>query len=423
MFSAFQSSAFRRYFIGQFISLTGTWMQQATVSWMAYQMTQSPVVLGWVGFSQQLPTLLISPLAGALADRVSRRSGLLWTQVAGMVQASVLATLVFANQLPLWVLIALAATLGVIQAIDNPMRQAYVPELFNHDKEKLGNAVAVNSATFNAARLFGPMVAGWLIVHVGSATSIALNAVSYIAVIWALVGLPERFVPKSTTNRGMFSEVGEGFALAWHTPWMRLIFSLIMFSSLFIMPYTVLLPVVAVKTFHGGPIEYSNLMSAAGGGSLAGALWLATKQVYGPGVGRIVGGSLLMGLGLIGFSQTQNFLLALVCLLVTGFGWIVQMASCNMRLQQLATTENRGRVMSLYSFCFIGMAPFGSLAAGWLARHLGCSTTLLVAGLACLAASGVFYWQVKRISPQMPLPIEKAEALTLKPLLLNVLKK
>jgi MFS family permease len=412
MFSAFQSADFRRYFTGQCISLTGTWMQQATVSWMAYQMTQSPVVLGWVGFSQQLPTLLISPLAGALADRVSRRNGLLWTQVAGLLQASVLAILVFTHHLPLWALIGLAATLGVIQAIDNPMRQAYVPELFNHDKEKLGNAVAVNSATFNAARLFGPMVAGWLIVHVGSASSIALNAISYIAVIWALVGLPDRFIPKPATGKGVFSDVGEGFALAWRTPWMRLIFSLIMFSSLFIMPYTVLLPVVAVKTFNGGAMAYSNLMSAAGGGSLVGALWLASRQAYGVGIGRIVGGSGLMGLGLMAFSQTTIFWLALVCLFVTGFGWIVQMASCNMRLQQLATPENRGRVMSLYSFSFIGMAPFGSLSAGWLARHFGTEPTLLLSGVACLVASIVFYVQVTHIKDN-PLPVAQAAELPL----------
>jgi MFS family permease len=397
MFSAFQSSAFRRYFIGQCISLTGTWMQQATVSWLAYRMTDSPVVLGWVGFSQQLPTLIISPLAGAWADRISRRQGLLWTQVAGMAQAGLLALLVFTHHLPLWALIILALVLGMIQAVDNPMRQAYVPELFNNDKQRLGNAIAVNSATFNAARLFGPMLAGWIIVNLGSGASILLNALSYIAVIWALAGLPNYHTAKPPSQKGLFTDVRDGFSLAWHTPGMQLIYGLIVFSSLFVMPYTILLPVVAVKTFHGGPIEYSNLMSAAGGGSLAGAVWLATKQAYGEGTRRIVAGSALMGFGLLGFSQASHFGLALLSLFVTGFGWIVQMASCNMRLQQLATEENRGRIMSLYSFCFIGIAPFGSLSAGWLADHLGTRLTLLFGGLACLAASGCFAFLAKRL--------------------------
>jgi MFS family permease len=378
-------------------------MQQTTVSWLVYNLTHSSIILGWSIFLNQLPTLLIGPFAGVLADRVPRRQALLWTQVFAMAQALVLATLLWLNLLPLWGLLVLITLLGCIQSVDNPLRQSYVPELFKGNTQHIANAVAINSATFNAARLFGPMLAGWVIVSFGSVSGIMANALSYIAVIWALMGLPSVPVDPNKPVTPVFTSLKAGFAMAWAHPWMRLILTLIVFNSLFVMPYVVLLPVMAVKLFKGGAAEYSYLLSAAGGGSLLGALWLASRQSYGLGLYRIVGGCVLMGFGLLGLSFSHYLPVACACLLVVGFGWIVQMASCNMRLQQLATNENRGRIMSLYSLSFIGMAPFGSVMAGWLANVLGCPVTLTLQSLACLLV-GVFTWVQLKALIQQPSP-------------------
>jgi MFS family permease len=408
VFKAFQSSAFRRYFVGQCISLTGTWMQQTAVSWLVYAMTGSAVALGWIGFIHQLPTLLVTPWAGVMADRVSKHKALLWTQVAAMAQAGLLAWWVATGQCPLWGLYALTGLLGIIQAVDNPVRQSYVPSLFSHsaDKALIPNAVALNSATFNAARLVGPMVAGWLIVQTGSATSIGLNALSYVAVIVALLGLPKDKptpLPKGAVVNTPGRALWQGVQLAWRHPWLQLIYGLIVFCSLFVMPYTVLLPVMAVKVFHGGPAEYGMLLSAAGCGSFLGAVVLATRQQYGTGVLRIAGGCGLMGLGLLGFASSSVLFWACVCLGVAGFGWIIQMASCNMRLQQLADDSNRGRIMSLYSVTFIGFAPLGSMLAGGLAQSVGPQNVVLSAGVCCLLASGMFWHRARRLQPVLPL--------------------
>jgi len=389
---ALRSRNYRLFVAGQGVSLVGTWMQHVAMSWLVYRITDSAMLLGVVGFTSQIPTFLISPVAGVFADRWDRRRLLLATQSLAMLQAAFLAVVVLAGIVQVWHIILLSLILGVVNAFDIPIRQAFVVEMVEQ-REDLGNAIALNSSLVNGARLIGPAIAGLLVVSVGEGICFILNALSYFAVIVALASMrlhpaasPQAPLPK----RNLRQELYAGFIYAYNFGPIRSILLLLALVSLMGMPYAVLVPVFAKEILHGGAHTFGFLMTAAGSGALVGTLYLASRQsVRGLGL-VIVRATVLFAIGVATFALSSNFILSLAALALAGFGAMTLVASCNTVLQTILDEDKRGRVMSFFTMAFIGVAPFGSLGAGAMAGIIGPRDTLLLGGVGCLVGAAVF---------------------------------
>jgi MFS family permease len=383
MFRALQYRNYRLFFTGQSISLIGTWMQQVAMSWLVYRLTDSVFLLGMVSFANQIPSFVLGPFAGVISDRFNRHRVLLLTQFLLLLQASALAFLVLSETITITHILVLGAFSGVVNAFDMSARQSLVVHLVEK-REDVSNAIALNSSMFNMARLVGPSVAGALIAAVGEGVCFLINALSYLAVLGSLIllRLPE-FI-KSTEQENVFQSLGEGFRYAFGFAPIRTILLLIASLSLFGMPFSVLMPVFARDVLHGDASTLGLLMGASGVGALCAALYLAARKTV-IGLGKvIVGAALLFGVGLISFSFSQTLVLSLICIFFTGLGMILQMASSNTLLQTIVDDDKRGRVMSFYSMAFMGMAPVGSLLAGWAAEHYGVHYTLMACGIISL---------------------------------------
>ncbi len=396
MFRALKHRNYRLFFYGQSISLVGTWMQQIALSWLVYRMTSSVFLLGVVGFSSQIATFILAPFAGVIADRHHRHRLLLITQIAAMVQASILTVLVFAHVIAVWHIIALSLLIGFINAFDLPVRQAFTVDMIN-EREDLGNAIALNSTMVNMARLIGPSIGGILIAIAGEGACFLLNALSYVAVIISLVmmNIPER--PSRGKGKPIWKELKEGFHYTVDFIPIRSILILLSIASLVSGGAQVLMPVFAKDIFHGGAQTLGFLMASSGSGALMGAVYLAgRKNVL--GLGKVIAAaSVLFGVGIFGFAAAPLMGLSMVLLLISGFGLMVQMAACNTVLQTIVDEDKRGRVMSLYTMSFMGTMPFGSLLAGVLAHQWGAPRVLLAGGLWAIAGALLFASQLPRI--------------------------
>jgi MFS family permease len=427
MFRALQYKNYRLFFMGQGVSLVGTWMQQIAMSWLVYRLTDSVFLLGVLGFASQVPSFLFGPFAGVVSDRYNRHRILILTQALSMVQASVLTALVLTETATTAWLIGLSIFLGIINAFDISARQAFVVSLIPR-REDISNAIALNSSMFNVARLVGPSIAGILIATVGEGICFLFNAVSYIAVIFSLLSIKVTLPVVPTKHPEVWRSLKEGFQYAFGFPPIRAIILLIALVSLFGMPFSVLMPVFAREILHGGANTLGYLMGASGIGALLGALYLARRSTV-IGLGKIIiGATVLLGFGLILFSFTQTLWLALIFIFITGLGMIVQMAANNTILQTIVDDDKRGRVMSFYSMAFMGMAPFGSLLAGAVAAKIGVPYTLMGCGLMCLVSIIPFAIQLPAlrqmvrpiyerlgILPQVATGLQSASALTTPP--------
>lgn len=389
-FRALRRRNYRLLFIGQGISVTGNWMQQLALSWLVYRLTDSAFFLGLVAFASQLPGFLISPLAGVLADRWDRHRIVMVTQALGMLQASVIAALVVGGWVQVWHIVVLAAVLGVITGLDIPARQALFVDLVDGDREDLANAIALNSSLFNAARLIGPSIGGFLIATMGEGPVFVINAVSYVAVLGGLAAMRLPVREPAGAGGHLLSRLVEGFAYARGFQPARALLTHLAAVALVGMPYVVLLPVFAEEVLGGGPRTLGLLMSSAGLGALAGALWLATRATVRGLSAVIVAASVLFGGGLIGFALSPVLAISLPLLVLAGAGMMVLSASTNTVLQTIVPPDLRGRIMSLYAMAFMGMGTLGSLAGGWLATVIGAPVTVGVGGLGCLVAAGWF---------------------------------
>jgi MFS family permease len=386
---AFKYRNFRLFFIGQSISLIGTWMQNIAVGWLVYRLSHSPFYLGLTGFFSQIPTFFLFPFAGVLADRWNRHRIMMATQALSMVQAFTLAALVFSNRVSVWQLMGLSLFLGFLNAFDAPARQAFVFEMIEK-KEDFANAIALNSLMFNGARLIGPFVAGMLIALTGEGVCFFINGLSYIAVIVALLSMSIEKRELEKKASGVWTSVKEGFHYVLHSSPIKAILLLIALTSIMGMPYAVLMPIFAKNVLKGGSHTLGFLMSAAGSGALLGALYLASRKSV-AGLGRkIVAGTLVFGSSIIVFAMSHVLWISLPVLFIAGFGIMMQVASCNTVLQTIVDDDKRGRVMSFYTMALIGTIPFGSLIAGTLASHIGASHTLMIGGIACIL-SGVLF--------------------------------
>lgn len=386
---AFSSKNYRLFFAGQSFSLIGIWMQQVAMSWLVYRLTGSALLLGVIGFVSQIPTLFVAPFAGVLADRWNRRHLIITTQILSMLQALILAFLVLSGAARVWQIIVLSAVMGVINSFDVPFRQAFVVETVN-GKEDLANAIALNSSMFHGTRLIGPSLAGILIASVGEGICFLINGMSYLAVLFSLMAM--KITPKEPAprNRRILHELKEGFSYAFSFTPIRSTLLLIALVSLLGIPYVVLMPVFAKEILHGGPHTFGFLMTASGIGSFASAIYLASrKSVF--GLDKLIALSpALFGLSIAAFAFSRSTWLSLIILIFAGFGMMLQIASSNTLIQTIVDDDKRGRVMSLYTMSFMGMAPFGSLLAGALAGRIGATQTVLFGGLCCLAGSMYF---------------------------------
>jgi MFS family permease len=397
---ALKSRNYRLFFAGQSVSLVGTWMQQVAMSWLVYRMTGSAWLLGVVGFTSQVPSFLLSPFAGVLADRWDRRKLLIATQSLAMLQAAVLAAVVLADVVRVWQIVALSLLLGIVNAFDIPVRQSFVVEMVD-DRADLGNAIALNSSMVNGARLIGPSIAGLLVSAIGEGICFIVNSASYLAVILALVAmrLPVRQIRQH--RRRIHHELFEGLAYTFSFIPIRNILLLVALVSLVGMPYSVLLPVFARDVFHGGAHTYGFLMTASGLGAFTSTLYLASRKSV-LGLGRMIPLTAAMfGVGVALFALSSSLVLSLAAIGVAGFGVMAQVASSNTILQTIVEEDKRGRVMSLFAVAFMGMTPFGSLAAGALAGSIGPRETILLGGIACLLGAALFARQLPALREEV----------------------
>lgn len=388
-FRALRSRNYRFFFTGQFISLTGTWMQQIAVSWLVYRMTNSVFLLGVVGFVSQFPTFVLSPFAGVWSDRTNKHRILVWTQSLSMLQALTLALLVLTDIVAVWQIIGLCLFMGCINAVDVPARQSFVIEMIE-DRRDLGNAIALNSAMFNGTRFLGPFIAGILIAACGEGICFLVNGLSYIAVIYALFSLQIVYRKNEIKGKAMLEELNEGFLYAFHDPKMRSILLLMALTSIIGIPFIVLIPAYAKDILQGGPQTLGFLMSSMGAGALFGAFYLASR-VNVKGLRKNIPLAVcVLGLGLIGLSISHLLWTSLILIFLAGFGMMIQVASSNTWLQTNVDDDKRGRMMSLFAVSFLGMAPFGSLLAGSLAARAGIGLTLLAGGICCILGALIF---------------------------------
>ena len=397
---AFRHRNYRLFFGGQGLSLVGTWMQQIAVSWLVYRLSGSALVLGLVGFVGQSPALFAAPVAGVLADRFNRHRLLIILQALAMIQASLLAFLTLSGLVAVWHLFLLAAFLGFVNAFEIPTRQSFVLDMLDRN-EDLGNAIALNSFMFNSSRLVGPSIAGIIIGLVGEGICFFLNAISFLAIIIALVAMRIQKRTRDTIDITLLRGIREGFSYAFDFKPIRYILILLGLVSLAGMPYLVLMPVFAKDVLHGGPQTLGFLLGASGIGALIGALVIASRASV-VGTNKLLSiGTLVFGASLVGFSFSTSFVLSFILMVFTGFHMILVMVSSNIMLQTIAEEDKRGRIISLYVLALMGTAPFGSLLAGIAANHIGAPNTLLAGGIVCILASLFFYLKLPAIRAQV----------------------
>jgi MFS family permease len=385
---ALQHRNYRLFFGGQGISLIGTWMQRIAMWWLVYRLTNSPFLLGVVGFTGQIPIFLLTPFAGVLADRMNRQRVLVITQTLAMMQAFILALLVLAGTIAVWHIISLSIFLGVIDAFDMPVRQSFMVEIVQ--AKDLGNAIALNSSIVNSAQLLGPSIAGILIASTGEGVCFLLNGISYLFVIVSLLAMKIISTKIETQNTHVLQGIREGFSYAFGFTPIRSILLLLALISLIGMPYRVLMPVFAKDVLRGGPHTLGFLMGSSGLGALMGSIYLASRKSV-LGLGKWIAlATGVFGIGLIAFSLSRVFWFSLFLIFLTSFGMMVQFASSNTILQTIVDEDKRGRVMSFYAMALRGMAPFGSLLAGSVAGKIGAPNTLMIGGGACFLGALVF---------------------------------
>lgn len=380
---------FRVYFIGQGLSLIGTWMQQVAMAWLVYRLTGSAWWLGIVGFASRIPILPLAPIGGVVADRWSRKRILYVTNGVAAAQALLLSVLVLTGAVEVWHVVALAMLLGVLDAFDIPARQSFFVHMID-DPADVGNAIALNSTIFNAARLIGPSVAGLMIAATGEGLVFAVNALTYTAMIIALARIHTVSEGSQDRSQKVLANLLEGFRWAWRFTPVRAVLLLMTLISFMAVPFAVLMPVFATEVLHGGPQTLGFLLAAQGVGALAAALFMAYRSGM-RGLGRLIAGaSAIFGVGLIGFAFSSELWLSMLLLAVAGFGLLLQTASSNTFLQMIVGDALRGRIMSLYTLAFVGTLPLGSLFAGWLAERIGAPITVAIGGVATVIASGLF---------------------------------
>jgi MFS family permease len=382
---------FRVFWIGQLVSLVGTWMQSVSQSWLVLELTGSPFKLGLVGTLQFAPMLLFSLVAGVIADRVRKRRLLIITQSALLVQAFALAILVAAGHVQYWHVAVLAVVYGIANTVDVPARQAFVVEMVG--KEDLTSAIALNSASFNVARVVGPAVGGLLIARFGIAVAFFLNALSFVAVLGALLALRVEGAPRGARGTSVVEDIADGLRYVVRTPVIGLVLAQLLVVSLFLLNYNVFVPLLARDVLHAEARGFGLLMAALGAGAVLGAVALAVLARGRARVPELTAPAVVLAVAAVAMALVQRFGVAALLLGVMGFFGIVFTARTNTSLQLLVPDGLRGRIMALYMLVFAGVTPFGSLLFGSVMEAWGVAAGFLIAGSCALVALlGILAW-------------------------------
>jgi MFS family permease len=395
MFVALRYRNYRLWFIGQLVSLVGTWMQTTAQGYLIFELTRSPAYLGYVGFATGVPAWLFMLYAGVIVDRGSRRNMIVLTQLAMMILAFILAALTFLGWVQSWHIIVLALALGVATAFDAPARQAFVIEMV--EREDLGNAIALNSGMFNLATVVGPAVGGIIYVLVGPAWCFTLNGLTFIAVITALLMM--RVHPPSPRPHptAALDDFKEGVRYVASNLMIRTIITIACVISLFGLAYSTLIPAWAVTILGGNATTNGWLQSARGLGALSGALMIASLGRF-----KFRGRLLLLGMlafpvMLLIFAEARPLWLSLLALAGVGLGVMIVFNLANTLVQTLVSDKYRGRVISLYTFSFFGLTPLGALFTGWSAELIGEPKTIALSALISLAFAVWLWFRVPQL--------------------------
>jgi MFS family permease len=402
---------FKLYFLGQSVSLIGTWMTRLATTWLVYRLTHSAFLLGVVGFAGQILSFALAPLAGVWVERLDRRRLLVWTQVAAGLQSLAMAALTLAGIINLTEIIALAALQGVINAFDMPARQSFLGQMIE-DRADLPNAIALNSSMVNGARLAGPVFAAVLVDLFGEGWCFAIDSASYIAVIVSLMAMTVAKRPHKPRSGHVWHEMAEGMRYVIREPTVRGVLLLLAATSVLGGAYSTLLPLIAGETLNGGPHTLGMLMAAAGLGALLGALYLAARETV-TGLPAVIGyATTALGLGLVGLWWASSVWAAIPLAFVCGLGFMVQMASTNTIIQTVVDPNMLGRVMSLYGMAFFSGMPVGAVIQGSLADAIGPQPTLLIMGGAVLACAVAYRFAMPHVAgpPALVADGEVAEA-------------
>jgi len=397
MFRALRHRNYLLYFIGQGISLIGTWMQRIAMAWLVYRISGSALLLGAVDFAGQLPILFLTPFAGVIADRYDLKKIMIATQVLFMIQALLMAYLVLTNTIVMWQIFALAIFMGIINALDTPVRQSFLVNVVD-DRNDLTNAIALNSAIFNGARLIGPTIAGIAIAAIGEGICFLVNGLSYIAVIAALfLIIVKSEHKKADKEKNALNQLKEGFNYAFGFRPIRDVLLLVTIVSLVVFPYMMLMPVFVKDILHKGAETMGFLMAASGCGALTAAIYMATRASVKGFWRNIPLAVTLLGISLFSMSFVNQVFPAAVLLFLIGLSIVIFVSTVNTLLQTIVEDEKRGRVMSLYGTALLGVTPFGSMLAGFIVNKTGVSLMLCAAGVICIITAIVFAFRLPLI--------------------------
>ncbi|NOU18642.1 MAG: MFS transporter [Bacteroidales bacterium] len=385
-FRALKSKNFKLFFIGQIVSLLGTFIQQIALGWLIYTLTNSAVYLGVIGFAAQIPALILTPIAGVYADRMNRRKVLIAAQTVAMFMALLMATLYFTGLIQVWHIIVIAIINGMAMAFDTPFRHAFLLEMVG-DKELLQNAIALNSTLINSARFIGPMIGGFIIALVGEGYCFLINGLSFLAVIIALMSMKVIPANKGKTHGSIFRDLIEGFQYSYSFKPIKYLLLLVITTGFFGLSYQVFLPVFARDILHGNSQMLGFLTGTMGAGALTGAFYLASRK----GISRIpkliLISAITFSVALMGFSISQNTAISLILMYFVGFGMIVQFASTNTLIQTIVDEDKRGRVVALYGMSFMGITPLGSLLLGTITPWAGVQYTIFTSAFICFVVA------------------------------------
>lgn len=388
-FEAFAERDYRRFWTSQFISNVGSWMQAIAQGWLVYRLTDSPFLLGFVGFSSSLPMFFLMLPGGVIADRLNRRRVVIASQWVQTLSSLFLAIAIRTNQITVWQIIAASVANGVAMSFSSPAWQAMVVDILE-DRSRLSNAVAMNSLQFQLSRAIGPLLAGLALSAYGAFWCFLLNALSFVPLIWVLELIKDR-QRVSAGDGPMMSRLAEGFRYVLEQRVVLLLLAIVAAASLFGYPFMTIMPMAARVMYHADDRRgLGFLMGAVGGGAGIGALVLSIRTPSRKWMMKsILAAMTLFGLGLIGVGVVRSHDLLMVLLVVCGGSMVVSLALCNTSIQQRIPDAMRGRVLSMYTFAFNGFLPFGNLIAGTLAEHRGLGAAMLALGGGVLASAAI----------------------------------
>ncbi len=393
---AFSHRNYRLFFAGQGTSLIGTWMQQIAMSWLVYRLTGSPALLGVIGFISMMPMFFMTSIAGVFIDHWNRHRLLMLTNSLAMIQAAILAVLTLTGHIAVWHVLVLGFCLGFVNAFDMPTRQSFVIDMVER-KQDLNNAIALNSAMFNGARLVGPALAGLTVAAFGEGICFVINSLSFLAIILALLAMKIKPRVSKTVTMKPLEGIKEGYRYAFGFLPIRYCIMLLALMNLIGMQYATLMPVFAKDVLHGGAHTLGFLVSASGAGALVSALYLASRKNV-LGLERLASVALgLFGCSNLVFALSRSVTLSLGVMVLSGIGMMVVLIGCNTIMQTVVEEDKRGRVMSFHAMATLGTMPFGSLMAGTLAAHLGASRAVLISATCCIIGAVVFAKKVPEL--------------------------